>query len=416
MDVVGGKRRLAAGHIDMTRIPLVRSADEITAAWMQRALAAGGASDLPEIDAVEIQKLSEVTNALGNLFRCRLIARGGGAANPASVVVKLPTSHSLAFRLAKWLSLHRREHVYYRDIARHCDVRTPSLLYGDFDSKSHRFVLVLEDLGGMETIRQIDGVGAERALSAIRAIARLQGRFWDAANEPALAACGAFLTGGEGRIMQTLYLLTLPVAFERFGDVFTTDTHRLAEEFGSRIVAQFAAVGDGPKTVVHGDYRGDNVLFGDGANGDLAVIDWQGCGIGCGMYDVAFFLGTSVSIDDRRRIERDAVGEYHDIVCQMGATNFTRDDCWRSYRQNMLSTLMPMVIGSGGIDMSDRALRDQTRGLLTRTLTAIEDLDAQELLPAPDRYLSRGGGFSILSRCGYSAYTFLLRMRKGRAN
>ena len=396
----------------MTRIPLVQHADEVTAKWMQQALAAGGASDLPEIDTVQIVKLSEVTNALGNLFRCRMMARDGSTADPASVIVKLPTSNALAFRLAKWLSLHRREYVYYRDIAPHSDLRVPSLLYGDFDARSHRFVLVLEDLGGMEAIRQIDGVGVKRARTAIRAIARLQGRFWDATDAPALDACGAFLTAGESRIMQTLYLLTLPVALERFGDVFTTATRRLAEEFGSRIVAQFAAVAEGPKTVVHGDYRGENVLFGDGVHGDIAVIDWQGCGIGCGMYDVAFFLATSVSVDDRRRVEHDAVGEYHDIVCQMGATDFTRDDCWRSYRQNMLSTLMPMVIGSGGIDMSDRALLNQTRELLTRTVTAIEDLDAKEFLPARDGYFSSGGGFSLLSRCGYAAYTSLLGMRK----
>ena len=104
----------------------------------------------------------------------------------------------------------------------------------------------------------------------------------------------------------------------------------LADAFGTRIVAHFAALAGGPQTIVHGDYRGDNVLFGRDSQDDLAVIDWQGCGIGCGMYDVAFLLGTSVSIDPRRRLERDLVDEYHDIVCRVGARNFTRDDCWRS--------------------------------------------------------------------------------------
>ena len=100
------------------------------------------------------------------------------------------------------------------------------------------------------------------------------------------------------------------------------------------------------------------MLFGAEGQDDFAVIDWQGCGIGCGMHDVAFFLATSVSVDDRRRIEHDAVGEYHDIVCRMGAKNVTREDCWRSYRQNMLNSLMAMVIGAGGIDMSDSGARE----------------------------------------------------------
>ena len=403
---------MSAGSIDVKRVQIPTDAKDITADWMQEALAAGGACGCPQVAALKVEKLSDVTNALGNLFRCRLTARGGGAANPASVVVKIPTSNALAFRLARWLSLHRREYVYYRCIAPHSPVRVPSLFYGDFDTRGHRFVLVLEDLGGMEAIPQIDGVGADRARRAIREIAGLQGRFWEAADEPALAACGAFLTARESRIMQTLYLLTLPLALERFDDLFTTNARRLAEAFGSRIAAHFALVAEGPKTVVHGDYRGDNMLFGSESHGGLAVIDWQGCGIGCGMYDVAFFLATSVSIEDRRRVERDAVDEYHDIVCRTGARNFTRDDCWRSYRQNMLGALMPMVIGSGGIDMSDKATANQTRELLSRTLTAIEDLDSWEFLPARSGSLSSDGAFSFLSRCGYKAYTFALGMRR----
>ena len=399
----------------MERIPLVERADDITAVWMQQALAAGGASDFPPLDAVEVERLSDVTNALGNLFRCRLVATGGAAADPASVIVKLPTSNALAFRLARWLALHRREYVYYRDIAPHCQVRVPSLLYGDLDADSHRFVLVLEDLGGMDAIPQSVGVGPERARRAIREIAGLQGRFWEATDDPALSACGAFLTTRESRIMQTLYLLTLPAAFERFGDSFTSATRALADAFGTRIVAHFAALADGPKTIVHGDYRGDNVLFGSANQDDLAVIDWQGCGIGCGMYDVAFFLGTSVTVDERRRIERDALGEYHEIVLRMGARNYSLDDCWRSYRRNMLGTLMPMVIGCGGLDMSDPKLVDQTRELLARVLTAVEDLGAGQFLPDRDRLFSPGGTFSVLSRCGYEAYSFLLGLRKRKA-
>ena len=85
--------------------------------------------------------------------------------------------------------------------------------------------------------------------------------------------------------------------------------------------------------MAHGDFRADNLLFGGKGRDDLAMIDWQGFGIGCGMYDVAFFLGTSVTSEVRRRIERNIVDEYHDIVRSPGADNGTRADCWRSYRQ-----------------------------------------------------------------------------------
>ena len=51
----------------MKRVPLPENAGEITAEGMQQALAAGGASDFPKLDSLVVEKLSEATNALGNL-------------------------------------------------------------------------------------------------------------------------------------------------------------------------------------------------------------------------------------------------------------------------------------------------------------------------------------------------------------
>ena len=403
--------------MDPNPVPLIRGYEQITAQWMQQALAAGGAYAGPDIAAIEVERLSDVVNALGNLYRCRLIAGDGQATNPASVIVKLPSSDAMAFRFSRWLSLHRREYVFYRDIAPHGYVRAPILFYGDFDADSNRFVLVLEDLGHMRAIPQSVGVDAGRARHAIKRLAGLQGRFWETADEPALSACGDFLSTRESRIMQMIYLLTLPPALDRFGDLFTDKTRRLAREFGFRIAAHFAALSTGPRTVVHGDFRADNMLFDEGEQDGLAVIDWQGCGIGCGMYDVAFFLGTSVASDVRRRIEHDVLAEYHDIVGRSGAENYTAEDCWRSYRQNMLGTLMPMVIGCGALDISNPALVSQTRELLSRVLTAIEELGSWEFLPHRERFLARGWGFSTLSRCAYPPYRLALRLlpRRQRA-
>ena len=395
--------------MDRQRIPLIRDAGDITVEWMRQALAAGGTSAASEIAEVEVEKLGEVTNALGNLYRCHLTLGDGQAADPASVIVKLPSSDAMAFRFSRWLSLHRREYVFYRDISPYGYVRAPTLFYGDFDPDTNRFVLVIEDLGHMRGIRQSVGVDAARARNAIQQLAGLQGRFWETADEPALSACGEFLSTGQRRIMQTVYLLTFPAALDRFGDLFTAETRRLALRFGFRIAAHFAALSAGPKTLVHGDFRADNLLFDEGGqeNG-LALIDWQGCGIGCGMYDVAFFLGTSVTSDVRRRIERDVLGEYHAIVSRVSAGNYTAEDCWRSYRQNMLGTLMPMVIGSGALDMSDPELVKQTKELLSRVLTAIEDLDSWDFVPHRERFLAHGWGFAMLSRCAYPPYRLAL--------
>ena len=101
--------------MERQQIPLISDAGEITAEWMRQALAAGGASVASEIAAVEVERLSDVTNALGNLYRCRLTVKNSEAAGPASVIVKLPGDNALALRFARWMSLHRREYLFYRE-------------------------------------------------------------------------------------------------------------------------------------------------------------------------------------------------------------------------------------------------------------------------------------------------------------
>ena len=148
----------------MTDYPgLCDSANAITADWMRQALTAGGLCNASGIEDVVVNSLGSETNAFGNLARCHLLAHDGTMAIPSTVIVKLPTSDSTAFKFAKWLSLHRREYDYYRHIAQHTPVASPALLYGHFDDSSHRFALVLEDLRDMEMIPQ--AIGVERGAS-----------------------------------------------------------------------------------------------------------------------------------------------------------------------------------------------------------------------------------------------------------
>ncbi len=398
----------------------------IDADWMQRALAAGGASACPAIGDVVVEDLGSATNAFGRLLRCHLTVDGGLAADPATVIVKLPTADRRAFRFAKWLSMHERECLYYRRVARHARIRSPALLYGDFDEDTHRFVLVLEDLRDLEVPVQAAGVSAGRARLAVREIARLHGQFWGAVECPALSGCSDVLAPRFRRFMQIACLLCLPVVLERFGDSFSPQTRRLAEALGPRITAHLAAVAAGPRTFIHGDYRGENLFFGPEVGGgasagggtaggdDFAVVDWQGCGLGAGLYDVAYFLGTNVVPGDRRRIEGEALEEYHDIVCRLGARDFTFDDCWRSYRQNMLSVLMPCILACGGLDLGNQRLHDLVKSGLERALAAMEDLDVAEFLPR-GRFLNVGNALSILSRGAYRAFRLAGRLQ-GAAN
>ncbi len=382
----------------------------ITVEWMQAALTAGGKFDAPRIEAIKVEALDAATNALGRLARCRLSVGDDSFPLPGTVIVKLPVDDPKVMKFAKWVLLHKREYDYYRHLAGDSPMRSPVLYYGAFDARSHRFVLVLEDLHPMEVIPQRVGVDGERLHRAIRGIARMHGHFWNAVDAPHLKYLYRNLNPKCARLVQTVYLLGVPTVIRLFDDLYSPGMRKFTEALGTRILAHHADLSTGPMTLVHGDYRSENMFFDSEAEDGFAVIDWQVSGSGCGLYDVSYFMSTSVSIDTRRRVEREVLEEYHDIVCRLGVKNYTFEDCWRSYRQNMLSSYMTCVLGCGSFDVSSDPRRfEASAAVLSRAIAAIEDLECEEFLPDRERMLAPGYTFSTLSRWGYGVYRLLRR-------
>ena len=368
----------------------------VDAHWLQRALAAGGAPDLPAIRSLAVQEIGGGFGLLGEILRCRVTWEEEVEGAPGSVVVKLPSPDPKSLRLCRRLSLYRREYDFYRHIGAQAPIRSPALLYGDFEPESHRFVLVLEDLGGMVPGDQIAGATAEQARCVVRALARMHGFYWNRTDRPPLAGFHNSFSPKRLRLLQFVYLANLAPALDRIEGLFAGEMRRVAKAYGLSVADYLGRIAAAPTTLVHGDVRLDNMFF-DADDGDgAAMIDWQVCGIGSGLYDVAYFLAGNISTELRREIERDALMEYRDIVAGMGAEDFTFEDCWQLYRRNMVSLLMVAVLVCGGLDLEDERKRRLVETGVQRTLAAIEDLDGAEFLPERRPFFSLANGLSIL--------------------
>ena len=364
-----------------TQLPIPENDHAITAGWMQQALTAGGKSDLPAIRQVAVEDVGQGFGMVGKILRCHLTYHHSAPGAPASVILKLPGSHPETLRAARTLRLYQREYTYYRQVAAHVPIRSPALLYGNFDDTSHRFVLALEDLRSMTAVDQIDGASIAQAQTAIRSVAQIHGLFWDNVNQPPVSDFCDSANPARRPLVQSLYQASLASALNRFGHIFPAPMRRLAAEYGPQVAAHLGDLAAGPQTFIHGDFRLDNMFFSDADPESFAVIDWQLCGIASGLYDVAYFLSSSVASDVRREIERDLLTEYHRIVRASGVADFTLEDCWRSYRQNMLSCFRTPIIAGGQLDFTSHRSRQLAEVFLQRTLTAIDDLDAVEFLP-----------------------------------
>lgn len=397
----------------MTGPGIPAATEALTAGWLHEALVAGGRADCPPVRELKCEPIGEGVGLMAEILRCELTCGEDGGPSE-SVIVKLPSERPRNRTLGRRWRMYRREFSFYRHLASGSPLRAPALLYGDFDARTHRFVLVLEDLRGMTAADQVRGATPEQARRAVREVAGLHGKYWDRLAPLAAAGLDEMSAPRIWLALQILYLLSLPRSRPRLAEWWPDDVRELAEEYGFRLADHLGQLAAEPLTFVHGDYRLDNMFFGDGERDGFAVVDWQNSAVAPGLYDVAYFLAGSVSPEVRHAVEEDALREYHDIVCRLGARDFPFERCWRLYRETLLGCLVLPVLATGQLqDPAERQLRLED-AIAERTAAALRDRDAAACLPPSPPWLSRAGLRRALCRAGYRAYRAFVQAHFGR--
>ena len=83
------------------------------------------------------------------------------------------------------------------------------------------------------------------------------------------------------------------------------------------------------KTFVHGDAKLANFCFSK--DGKVAGVDFQYVGGGCGMKDVAYFIGSCLNENDCERLERLILDTYFEhLQSELGERNEALEKEWRS--------------------------------------------------------------------------------------
>ena len=132
-----------------------------------------------------------------------------------------------------------------------------------------------------------------------------------------------------------------------------------------------------PMTIVHGDYRLDNLFFG--TNG-VAVIDWQVAHRGRGVFDVAYFLSGCLEPAARRAEEMRLLHLWYELATD-GGHGYAFEDALRDYRRAVLYCHVYTVIAIGSLDPANERGMRVFQGWLRRRNAAIEELEAYALMP-----------------------------------
>ena len=345
--------------------PVADCPADVSAAWLSRALD-------QDVSSVAAERIG--TGQTGATYRLSLDTADG----PLTLIAKVASGDSGARRRVR--DGYRSEVGFYRDIAPTVDVTTPRCWYGAITGDSLAFTLILDDLSPRVPGVQADGCTIDQARLAVVNLAALHAGRW---NDETLfdlpfvarpSAAGAEFLGS-----------VVASATDTFVDRFSA---QLDEADAATLRAASAAMTEwqltrpAPFAVVHGDYRLDNLLFDpDGA--DVVVVDWQTLSVGPPTRDLAYFLGTSLSVGDRRVAERALVAEYHAALCARGVTDYAADECFDDYRLGQLQGPMVTTIGCAYATGERSAESDQMfLAMARRSCAAIRDLDSLEAIAA----------------------------------
>jgi hypothetical protein len=344
----------------------------VTPEWLTAVLRHSGAID----DSTTISQVTATpagTGQVGAIIRFELDYAGGSG--PASMIGKFASPDPESASIGVLTRTYETEVDFYTELADTVDVARPRCHFAAVETGTANVVVILDDLAPATQGDQVAGCSVDQAALAIEQAARLHGPRWgagDLANHAWLVRPTS-LYGFDG----------LRPIWEGFVDRYRPMLEAVTLEQGERMLSARAGLASIPPkavTVVHNDFRLDNMLFSDApGHPPITVVDWQTVGAGRGPGDIAYFLGSSFPDPATRRgCEQRLVAAYHEALLGYGVSNYSLEECWDEYRLSSFGSLVMAVFASMHVGRTERGDR-MFMAMANRSAQLAADTEAASL-------------------------------------
>jgi hypothetical protein len=329
-----------------------------------------------EVTEVRQETVGDGTGMMAEITRLVLSYSGDEGSAPDSLIAKYASANETNRAVANSFQLPLRETRYATDLDPLTSARTPltyaSLLDGD------RFLILMEDLGDYDVGSQVLGADLRQTEIAIDELAKLHSAFWNKVDAldwvPGIANsfhADNMVVGANAGWDNMVNLFSVPASVSQYRDQFLAAIPALQRE---RMTD--------PVTLVHGDFRMENLLYGNrDDHDDVVIIDWQGPLKARGMFDVALFLGQSTTTEVRRTHERELLGRYREGLVAGGVAGLTESEIWDDYVRCVLYDWVYTAVVAGTLDASNEIAFSWMSKMVERQVAASEDLEVFRFLP-----------------------------------
>ena len=265
---------------------------------------------------------------------------------------------------------------FYAELAHRVTCRHPGLVFAALDPEEAWFTLLLEDLSQATQGDEVAGCAVDVATAALDQLAGLHAPCWEAP-DLALNSWVNRATPESDAFTVAVVSGVFPGFLDRYGDRIDPAHIHLLESFVPRLGTWMARSG-GPRTLVHADFRLDNLLFTPDDTAPV-VVDYQTINWGSGAYDLAYFVGGCLEPEIRRPASESLIAGYHEALMTGGVRNYPLADLMADYRRECFGGLMMALGASMLVKQTERGDAMFLTSVRRHAQQSI-DLDALELL------------------------------------
>lgn len=317
------------------RIP--RSLDDITPEWLNQHVFPDHSHN-PVTD-LNHDIIGDDRGFLSQTVRVETSRPGTKSEAPPSFVVKIRPESEESKKAEAVLNGFEREVRFYSEVAQNTEARLCEVYFAA--TSDDGAALVMEDLSSFRGGDQVVGLSHQQVTDVVRAVAPVHAAFW---NDPRLDSFDWAPT------VDHFNLDSFAEAWPEFKDIYGLrigpEARRIGEYLAEHIHDLERLVASRPKSIVHGDLRADNILFGEaGQKGNVIVLDWQLIMRNLPALDIARLFGGSEPILERSGKHQEVVALWHDELMRHGVTGYSAEDAWSDFRLAALHcTAIPVKV------------------------------------------------------------------------
>jgi Ecdysteroid kinase-like family len=318
---------------------------QITSSFLTPILHSTGVLHHAMITNVDIEPLAAGAGFNAQIVRVYLTYDQHEAEAPRSLIAKLPTVNPVLHQHAAVFQPGVKECWFYEHGVSRSPLNVPHCYYNAVDLATGESFLLLEDLAPARAGNRLRGASLEEAKLALQAIVQLHAAWWpvDLSGDQELGQL-LDIPQDARNLVEQLYQAAWPQFLDRTTLEIPEDIRAIGEHLVGRISAVQALLDSSPRTLLHGDFRLENMLFGQRNEQPVCwLIDWEDLSLGNGMYDVAWFLGASLPVENSDQ-EQELLQYYHRALMKAGVDGYTWAQCSRDYRCAMFSSFIQGIL------------------------------------------------------------------------